>query len=367
MKTAIEPVMHHIPNAFKLTASGGNGEGQKKILELAMQMQLKGIPHSQALELAAGEHTARILEQADMAFEGHYNQAAGTNPIRRHVLYKPATGGFAEFGDLYPTGTMLKKGAVTNQNDAVRNPWQSAVYRLVPELWWWTGEIDHTVMRRLESITDGGFTRSLMQAAQLPVQTEIDEFIRLLDANTAAHMGATSAFFSATNPIPRTDRTFSNKIVNAITTVAEVRTAVRKMQSAMMKMRGAMGMAVHGYKIDDKDVTLIAHPDKAELIEDAFEPGNIGGPNVVLNDKARMPNWERVYHDRLTSTKLIALVAGNYPALAAAQGEMPNMISTINVPGNLMKILSNAELAQVRHEFKPGYGSPFSALLCDAS
>lgn len=364
MKTA-EPIVHRIPEAFTLTGAGGeNPRASRKIMELAMQIEMRGVPRTQALELAVGEYTARLLEQADPAFQGLYAKAQGENPFARHVRYVKASGGFAVIGDLYPTGTMQKQG----QKDAVQNDWQSVSNRIDTELWWWTGKIDYNTMRRLDSIFDSGFQRSLGMIAELPIHTEISQIVALLEANTEAHLGAASAFFSLTNPIPKTSRTFANTAVKPITTVAEVRTAIRTIQSGLLKQLGAMGLPVNGYRLGNLPVTLLAHPDKVELIEDAFEPGNMGeGGRVVLNDKAALPKWDRVYHPDVTSTKLYALIGGSYAPLVVAEEEAANFITTIGVPGNLLKILSNAELAQVRRSFKVGYGSPFAAFRITAS
>lgn len=365
MQTLAAQPKNVMENAFTLSGGGGeNPRASRKIMELAMQIETRGIPRAQALELAVGEYTARLLEQADPAFQGLFAKAQGDNPLARHIRYVKASGGYAIIGDLFPTGTMQKKG----QKDAVENDWQSASYRLDTELYWWTGKIDYNTMQRLDSIFDQGFQRSLALTADLPIHTEISQVVALLEANSEAHLGATSSFFSTTNPVPKTSRTFANTAVKAITTVAEVRTAIRTIQGGLLKQLGSMGLPVNGYKMGNLPVTLLAHPDKLELIEDAFQPGNIDNNGaVVLNDKAALPKWERMYHPDVTSTKLYALIGGSYAPLVVAQEEMPNLITTMGVPGNLLKILSNAELAQVRYAFKAGYGSPFAAFRITAS
>jgi hypothetical protein len=349
--------------AFMITAEGSRGDkAAKKIMELARKLEAEGA-RGNVLELATNDFIATALEQIDPAFQGIYQQHNKDSLFAGLVRRVPAPRGQIKIGDLYPVGKMRKF-----DGKVVVNGWESAGYTLTPELMEWTGGIDNNSMAKLDSIFDQGFQKSLAMAADLPIGAEDEALAAMLEANTAAHIGATSAFFSATNPIPGTGKTFSNRVISPITTVAEVRTAVRKMQNALVKQLSVQGIRKSVDYIRQNAV-LVCHPDKLELVQDAFEPGNMtNDKGVRLNDKSALTPWDIRYNPyTMTSSKLWLFMKGDYAPLVVAVQEEPNMITTIGVPGNLQKILHNGQLAQVRYAFKEGYGSPFAAVECAAS
>jgi hypothetical protein len=351
---------------FVISASGSTGEkAQRRIMELAQRYRDQGYAGDNVLELASEDFIKNALERVDTVLQGMYQKAAPTSLFDGVHRVIPSPTGKEKIGDLYPIGKMR-----TFDGKVKMNQWEGASYNLDSSLKVWNGLIDYNTMRRLDSIFDQGFQRSLAMVAQMAIGEKDAAISAMLDANTAPHIDGSSGFFSTTHTIPgagsTAQGTYSNKTTNAITTVAEVRTAVRKMQAVLIAQLSVNGVR-RNLEWVHQNAVLICPPSKLELVEDAFRPGNMDGASdtgVRLTDKSALPKWDIRYNPyTMTTTSLWLLLKDEmYAPIVVIEQEAPNLITTAGDAQAFSKIMFNGVLSQLRYSYKEGYGSPFAAV-----
>ncbi len=303
---------------------------------------------------------AATLEQAIPLFEGTFQKASQTHLFAGTLARIDAAKGYNILGDVYPIGETMEEF----RGEATVNGFEATSVRTNTKLYTYTAGIDNNLMKRINAIFDDGFTKALGKMVNRVLGHEEKLITKMLNDNTTAHLAGTTAFFTTTGKIPGSNQPIVNTAVKPLTTAAEVRSAVSYAQGQIIKQ-----MNVAGVRMWDEDdamkFTVHYHPDKYEIFRDAFLPGNLNGlgSGVILNDKAPLPNIRRKANPWINDPGVMYMfIEGSaYPAVGIAEEEAPNMISTIGLPADLLKILYNGQLAQVRHAFAPFLGSPFSA------
>lgn len=336
------------------------GEFGRRVMERAQGLQMEGRDYNTALELATGQEVTQRLEQIETVFIGLYQQQAAAHWLLNQIDRRPAPEGFAEFGDVYTPGKMKLFEGTSELND-----WESASFRVDAYLKYWAGGIDVHKLSRIDSITGGGFTKSLNRKVDIAIQDEEESAVSLLETN-AVHPLTGDNFFSTTNPIPNTDATFSNTDVFAVTDITTMRLAIRGAQSGLLKQTNVSGGRVHDHP-DEISLIVLANPDNLTLLKDAIEPGNIGG-GTILNDKAPLRGVRDVYHSDVTPGQFYYFLANPaFPAFVMAEEESSNLISTMGQMSNYTKIMHNRELTQIRHSYGLQLGAAYSVFRTTAA